>query len=61
MENVIVVRRTVIVFSMKLTPVEIWLSDEGCYGIGVPTQRLDIIFIETALHVLDHQTCLANL
>lgn len=61
MENVIVVRRTVIVFSMKLTPVQVWLSDERWRGIGERTQRLDIVFIETALDILDHEARLAYL
>lgn len=61
MENVIVVRRTVIVFSMKLTPDEGWLRNERLDRTEIPTQRLDIIFVETALHVLDHETRLAYL
>lgn len=61
MEKVMVVRRTVIVFSMKLTPEGSRLSDERRRLTKVRTQRLDIIFIETALHILDHETRLAYL
>ena len=49
------------VFSMKLTPVESKLSDDRDRRMRVRTQRLDIIFIETTLHILDHETRLAYL
>lgn len=53
-----VVLRTEIVFSMKLTP-------KGCStknnSYTALTQRLDIVLIETALDILDHQTRFPNL
>lgn len=57
-----VVRRTDMVFSMKLTP-ETGMSWRARHSqaSGLRTQRLNIILIEAAFDVLDHQTCLANL
>ena len=63
MENVIVVRRTEIVFSMKLTPggqmPQINTRDTRTWKRR--TQRLDVILIETPLNVFDHQARLSYL
>lgn len=62
-----VVRRTEIVFSMKLTPEKGRISScarrssEGGKWSQLRTQRLNIVLVETALDILDHQTCLADL
>lgn len=76
-ENVMVVLRTDIVFSMKLTPASpcnsvICIEGEcgptgarqpgvGVRACVVRTQRLDIILVEAALDVLDHETGLSDL
>lgn len=60
-ENVIVVRRTEIVFSMKLTPGGWSELVAGGTGKEICTQRLNIVLVETALDVLDHQACLSYL
>jgi hypothetical protein len=56
-ENVMVVRRTEMVFSMKLTPGRSGdsFSVGPRYSLGIQrTQRLDIILIKTTLDILDH-------
>lgn len=61
MENVIVVRRTEIVFSIKLTPGKKTLNTLCCGTVEKRTERLNIVLVETALDILDHQTCLSYL
>jgi hypothetical protein len=62
MENVIVVLRTEMVFSIKLTPGQ---RDQATRKRGrqreILTQRLNVILIKTSLHILDHETRFANL
>lgn len=65
-ENVMVVLRTEIVFSMKLTPYnkkQANLDDERVVEMhnSVRTQRLYIIFVKAALDVFDHQARLSDL
>jgi len=63
MEKVIVVRRTEIVFSIKLTPggqmSQINTSNRRTWKRR--TQRLDIILIKTPFDVFDHQARLSDL
>jgi hypothetical protein len=60
-EKVMVVRRTEIVFSIKLTPTR--SQDRGRKHISFKTrtQRLDIVFVKASLDIFDHETRLAYL
>jgi hypothetical protein len=64
MENVMAVRRTEMVFSMKLTPEgQDGQNEESnpCNSRCSLTQRLNVIFVKTSFDILDHKTCLADL